>query len=121
MGKFNSLLIAQNRNVLIIVDNFSGHKAEEFSNIKMAFLRPNLTSTLQPADLLVISTIKKRYNKWYNEQILKEKKLNHGQILLKFGQFQMELEPEIGLTAWKKSGLIEVYGAPDEEFFDSDY
>ena len=89
----------------------------------MVFLKPNLTSRLQPADLLVISTLKKRYKKCYNLQILDEKELNHGQVISKFGQLQCQLEPEIGLKAWIKSGLIEQYDdqtdQPDEDELDS--
>ena len=89
----------------------------------MVFLKPNLTSRLQLADLLVISTLKKRYKKWYNLQILDEKELNHGQVISKFGQLQCQLEPEIGLKAWIKSGLIEQYDdqtdQPDEDELDS--
>ena len=116
MIRYNSFLVAQNRKVLLVVDNFSGHKIQtSLSNIEMAFLKPNLTSVLQPADLMVISTIKKRYNKWYNRQILNETENTHGQILSKFGHFQSTLEPEIGLTAWRKSGLIESYDDQDDD------
>ena len=34
---------------------------------------------------------------------------------MKFGQFQSELETEIGLSAWKKSGLIESYDGLDND------
>ena len=116
MMRYNAFLSSQNRKVLLIVDNFSGHKIDaELPNIEMTFLKPNLTSRLQPADLLVISTLKKRYKKWYNLQILDEKELSHGQVISKFGQLQSQLEPEIGLKAWIKSGLIEHYdGQPDQ-------
>lgn len=124
MIRYNAFLLSQNRKVLVIVDNFSGHKIDvELTNIEMVFLKPNLTSRLQPADLLVISTLKKRYKKWYNLQILDEKELNHGRVISKFGQLQYQLEPEIGLKAWIKSGLIEQYDdqtdQPDEDELDS--
>ena len=47
-------------------------------------------------------------------QILEEKENNHGQVILKFGEFQKQLEPEIGIKAWKKSGLIENYDGSDD-------
>ena len=51
---------------LLVVDNFAGHKTEiQLSNIELIYFKPNLTSVLQPADLNVICTIKKRYKKWY--------------------------------------------------------
>ena len=48
MARYDSFLKNQNRKVLCIADNFAGHKIEaEFNNIKLIFLRPNLTSQLQ--------------------------------------------------------------------------
>ena len=38
---------------------------------------------------------------------------NHGKVILRFGRFQSELETEIGLSAWKKSGLIPMYDGQD--------
>ena len=38
---------------------------------------------------------------------------NHGKVILRFGRFQSELETEIGLSAWKKSGLIPMYDDQD--------
>ena len=70
---------------------------------------------LQPCDLNFISIIKKRHKRWYNHEILKEKEHSHGYIVLKFGQFQFELESSIGLSAWKKSGLIELYDNQDDD------
>ena len=108
MKRFNLFLISQNKSALVILDNFSAHRSnEEYSNIKTAFLKPNLTHSLQPCDLLVISTIKKRFNKWLNHRKLEGKEMTHGQMVQKFGDFQLELEASIGCNAWKKSGLIQ--------------
>ena len=32
----------------------------------------------------------------------------HTKVIFKFGRFQLELEPNTNLTAWKKSGQIEL-------------
>ena len=32
----------------------------------------------------------------------------HTKVIFKYGRFQLELEPETSLTAWKKSGQIEL-------------
>ena len=32
----------------------------------------------------------------------------HTKVILKFGRFQLELEPNTSRTAWKKSGQIEL-------------
>ena len=120
MKRFNLFLISQNKSALVILDNFSAHRSnEEYSNIKTAFLKPNLTHSLQPCDLLVISTIKKRFNKWLNHRKLEGNEMTHGQMIKKFGDFQLELEASIGCNAWKKSGLIQDNGYDNEDNSDS--
>ena len=48
MARYDSFLKNKNQKVLCIADNFAGHKIDaEFNNIKLIFLRPNLTSVLQ--------------------------------------------------------------------------
>ena len=46
-------------------------------------------------------------------------------VILKFGRFQLELEPNTSLTAWKKSGQIEleeiVIDESDEEYHTEDH
>ena len=108
MKRFNLFLTSQNKNALVILDNFSAHRSnEEYLNIKNAFLKPNLTHSLQPCDLLVISTIKSRFNKWLYHRKLEGSNITHGEIVKKFGDFRLELEAFIGFKAWKKSGLFE--------------
>jgi len=45
--------------------------------------------------------------------------------VLRFGRFQLELEPRTGITAWKKTGLIEleeiVIGDESDLAHDTDY
>lgn len=120
MKRFNLYLIGQNKNALVILDNFSAHRSnDEYSNIKTAFLKPNLTHSLQPCDLMVISSIKKRFNKWLNHRKLEGQDMTHGEMVKKFGYFQLELEASIGCKAWKKSGLIQDNNYDCEENSDS--
>ena len=53
----------ENRNVILILDNFSSHKVDGFNNIKRVFLPPNSTSNLQPLDKGIIKNLKDRYKK----------------------------------------------------------
>ncbi|CAD6889536.1 unnamed protein product [Tilletia caries] len=56
---------AEKRNVLLLVDNFSGHKVLsewEPTNVKVHFLPPNTTSRLQPLDAGMISDFKRKYS-----------------------------------------------------------
>jgi hypothetical protein len=49
--KFNKRMKKEKRNVLLFIDNFSGHLLDnEFSNVKIVYLPANTTSLLQPLD-----------------------------------------------------------------------
>ena len=41
---------SENRQILLFIDNFSGHQIDEYSNIKIVFFPANCTSVLQPLD-----------------------------------------------------------------------
>ena len=49
-----------NRKILLLLDNFSGHKwrEEKITNIKVLFFSPNLTPFVQPADAGIIRCLK---------------------------------------------------------------
>ena len=49
-----------NRKILLLLDNFSGHKwcEEKVTNIKVLFFSPNLTPFVQPADAGIIRCLK---------------------------------------------------------------
>ncbi|KAJ3514077.1 hypothetical protein NMY22_g14859 [Coprinellus aureogranulatus] len=52
----------QNRHVLLLVDNFSGHYINyEPRNVRIEFFKPNMTSLLQPLDAGPIRTFKAKY------------------------------------------------------------
>ena len=57
--------------VLLILDNFSGHKIDytRFPNIEALFLPPNLTGYMQPLDMGYFSTFKERFYKYRREYI----------------------------------------------------
>ena len=46
----NSEMVAQNRHVVLFVDNFPGHNVSSPSNMTMRFFPPNITSVAQPLD-----------------------------------------------------------------------
>jgi len=60
----------ENRNILLFLDNFSGHKVNDLSNIKLHFLPPNTTSLIQPLDQGVINTFKINYRKIYLNTVI---------------------------------------------------
>ena len=62
----NAKLISESRKILIILDNFSGHKIGRKSNIEFLFLQPNCTSIAQPLDMGIINSFKSKYNVYLN-------------------------------------------------------
>lgn len=62
--KLNRKMRAENRKILILVDNFKAHLiSSSWSNIDMRFLPPNTTSIIQPCDQGVLKTVKFDYRK----------------------------------------------------------
>ena len=80
----------KNRNVLLIMDNFSGHKLPEdkitkltfdggfrgfqYKNVMVLFLPPNVTSVCQPLHQGVISTFKAHYRRQHVAWVLQQYK-----------------------------------------------
>ena len=63
VNALNNKMTAQNRKILLIIDNAPGHPKLEVSNVKLHFLPPNTTSRLQPLDGGIIKQIKSVYKK----------------------------------------------------------
>ncbi|POW22340.1 hypothetical protein PSHT_01402 [Puccinia striiformis] len=65
LKSWNSKLKQENRNILLLLDNFSGHQVPEegVSNIQVEFFAPNLTSHVQPLDAGIIKCFKSYYRK----------------------------------------------------------
>ncbi|KAG0435300.1 Tigger transposable element-derived protein 6 [Dictyocoela muelleri] len=57
----NRNLAIENRKILILCDNFSGHMIENKSNIEFMFFPPNYTSVIQPLDMGIIFSFKKKF------------------------------------------------------------
>lgn len=76
LNELNEQLITQGKKILALVDNFSGHKIENLSNIELMFLPENTTSVLQPLDLGVISSFKRKYKKYLSYYIFESYQSN---------------------------------------------
>lgn len=61
--KFNSRMSAQNRQVLLTIDNCSAHDVVnlKLSHTKIFFFPPNFTSRLQPLDMGIIAAVKRKF------------------------------------------------------------
>ena len=67
--KFN--LAMHGRKVLLLLDNASSHfVSREYSNVRLHFLPPNMTSKIQPLDAGIIRSVKMRYRKQYVQWLL---------------------------------------------------
>ena len=63
IGNFNKKMSAQNRKVLLMLDNDPSHPKKDLSNIKCLFLPANTTSVLQPLDQGIIQNVKMHYKR----------------------------------------------------------
>ena len=63
LTKWNQSLVSQGKRVLLLLDNFSGHKVDfnKFENISFQFLPSNTTSFTQPLDSGIIHSFKAKY------------------------------------------------------------
>ena len=58
LADLNDRFVKEDRNVLMLLDNFPAHVVDSMSNIKLAFSPPNQTSKVQPLDLGIIKAYK---------------------------------------------------------------
>ncbi|RHY24803.1 hypothetical protein DYB32_008682, partial [Aphanomyces invadans] len=64
-------MVAQDRKVLLLVDNASSHKLPEtLSNVNVRFLPPNTTAYLQPLDAGAIAALKKKIQRRKTKYVL---------------------------------------------------
>lgn len=73
LADFNRKMRAQNRHVLLFVDNATSHPSDfALSNVTVKFFPPNTTSHLQPLDQGVIRAFKAIYRKKLLEKIIQK-------------------------------------------------
>ena len=109
-----------NEKVLLILDNFSGHKIDysRFPNIDVQFLPPNLTGYMQPLDMGFFSTFKERFYKYRREFIQKhqgKKEPPEWELHQKMFEIANEISPNLIQTFWKLAKLIPGDGSPEEQ------
>ena len=74
--KVNGMFRVSNRNCVLLVDNFSGHKAgvdrrsiNDLSNTRIEWLPANCPSICQPIDMGIGKAFKLRYRKFLHEHM----------------------------------------------------
>jgi hypothetical protein len=76
----NSMMRRENRKVLLLMDNFSGHELavdlvgglQGLSNIRIAWLPKNTTSVWQPMDQGIIASFKLQYRRQWVKYMIRE-------------------------------------------------
>ncbi|KAG0436718.1 Tigger transposable element-derived protein 6 [Dictyocoela muelleri] len=66
----NAMMISENRKILILLDNFSGHLIQNLTNIKLFYFPANTTAILQPLDLGIIANFKNNYKKLLQNYVI---------------------------------------------------
>lgn len=71
--KWDKSLRLQGRSILLLVDNCTAHpKIQDLSSIRLEYLPPNTTATLQPMDQGIIRALKYHYRYTLNNSIIAE-------------------------------------------------
>jgi len=97
--KINSNMIKGNRNILVLIDNCTAHKIEDFSNIKFVFLPANTTSLIQPLDMGIIRNFKLKYRQAFLNTIYDSDPNNVSKNLKNFNLYRVV---EHANYAWSK-------------------
>ena len=112
------------KKVLLILDNFSGHKVDydQFSNLEVRFLRPNMTPYIQPLDQAFFSIVKEKFRKWRREYLVDiEDEENDRQLISKWLVVKKIFHFLNGVSLanirglWVRAKLIDQNGNAEEE------
>ncbi|UYV77397.1 hypothetical protein LAZ67_15000864 [Cordylochernes scorpioides] len=70
--QFNKQLVSEGRRILLLLDNAMSHCVpnDGLSNIKIHFLPPNMTASLQPLDSGIIKSFKAQYRKFQLQKMV---------------------------------------------------
>jgi len=63
LEEINSLMVFQNRNIILLIDNASSHGLLELSNVRLVYFPKNCTSLIQPLDMGIIKSFKSKYRR----------------------------------------------------------
>jgi len=66
LTSFDKKIKRENRNVILFVDNFSGHQVtKKLTNTKLEYFSPNTTCVFKPCDQGIIFSLKSHYKKYF--------------------------------------------------------
>jgi len=123
LSNWNRELIDQNKKILLIMDNFSGHKkyTEKNSNIEILLLPPNTTSKLQPLDAGIIKAFKDKYSFLFHSYLLESLSQDNYDLKTELKKYSLldaiklvskawdSLEKETIINCWSHTGIADVF------------
>jgi hypothetical protein len=109
-------MVRQNRKILLLIDNFSGHQWNEKTtkNIQIEFFTANLTPFVQPMDAGIIRTLKAVYQRLKLERSLDRERDGEADIF-KIDQLEAmrlmeraweEVSTETVANCWRHTGIL---------------
>ncbi|KAG0426074.1 Tigger transposable element-derived protein 6, partial [Dictyocoela muelleri] len=122
INNLNEKLFKEGRKILLLLDNFSGHKRENMTNIELMFFPPNCTSIIQPLDAIIINSFKFRFKTLMNNFQIHNaltNDLTHSDIIKNINLLNVinwiekafeEIKPDVIKNCWKKTEIIENFG-----------
>lgn len=111
---FDAKMHDQNRNIVLLVNNFSGHKTDyKPSNITIHYFEPNMTSHIQPLDAGIIRAFKAHYRCALCSRAIKlddagEReiyKIDISEAMHLATQAWDEITPEAVINCWERTGI----------------
>ncbi|KAF8706676.1 DDE protein, partial [Rhizoctonia solani] len=122
---FNEDMKSQGRHILLLVDNAPTHRhtAANYSNIRIEFLPPNLTSWIQPMDAGIIQCFKAHYRNRFTRLALDrddsgfENIYNISQLDAMSIAFNAwaAVSPSTIANCWRHTGLASSPSVPDND------
>jgi len=92
MKTLDSRMRREGRKVLALVDNCAAHPKDlSLTNVRLEFFPPNCTSRLQPLDLGIIATVKKRFRKRLIQKVIASIDQHNDAISIKLNVLQVSL------------------------------
>lgn len=98
--KLNNEMKAQNRNILLILDNAPSHvvSTAELPNLTLLFLPPNATCKIQPLDAGIIAAFKRHYRNYQLQNVIDREEIGLNKNIYKVDQLQAKKWVQM---AWK--------------------
>ena len=98
----------------LMLDNVASHSNIQFQNLKVAFLPPNSTASLQPLDTSIFGTMKNKYASWLMRETLEKgpENLKLEDCVRSFADVFWNMDVRSVNDGFKKTGLSKFQSEP---------